>query len=92
MKYPIKSIFEQISERVFDIKKLDEAKTFIVDFVSNKDINEKDKKSIIETVNNCKYLHQIQRYICNSLLKYEGLGMNNLNKTAREAAADTAFE
>jgi hypothetical protein len=28
----------------------------------------------------------------NSLLKYEGMGMNQLEKTAREAAAETEFE
>jgi hypothetical protein len=92
MKYPIKSIFEQISERVFEMKKLDEAKLFIVDFVSNKDINEEDKQKIIVAVNGCKYLYQVQMYICNSLLKYEGLGMNNFDKTAKQAAAETAFE
>lgn len=91
MKYPIKSIFEQISERVFVMTKLDEAKSFIVDFVSNKNINEKDKQSIIAAVNGCKYLHQVQKYICNSLLKYEGLGMNNFDKTARQAAVETAL-
>jgi hypothetical protein len=92
MKHPIKSIFEQISERVFDIKKLNEAKSFIVDFVSNKDINEKDKQTIIKAINECKYLYQIQKYICDSLLKYEGLGVNQINKTAKQAAVDTALE
>ena len=92
MKYQIKSIFEQISEQVFVMTKLDEAKSFIIEFVSNKNINEKDKQSIINTVNGCKYLHQVQKYICNSLLKYEGLGMNNFDKTAKQAAAETAFE
>ena len=92
MKHQIKSIFEQISEKVFDMKKLDEAKSFIVQFVSDKNINEKDKQSIIAAVNGCKYLHQVQRYVCNALLKYEGLGMNSFDKTAKQAASETAFE
>ena len=92
MKYPIKSIFEQISEHVFEMKKLDEAKLFIVDFVSNKDINEEDKQKIIVAVNGCKYLYQVQKYICNSLLKYEGLGMNNFDKKDKQIAAETASE
>jgi len=92
MKHPIKSIFEQISEKLFTIKDVNEAKSFIVDFVSTKNINEKDKQNILKAVNESKTLYKIQNYVCNSLLKYEGLGMNNFDKTARQAAAETAFE
>jgi hypothetical protein len=52
------------------------AKKYITEFVSEKDINEIDKKIIIRNVNECKYMYKIQNYICNSLLKYEGLSTN----------------
>jgi len=76
-KYPIKSIFEQIAEKVFVIKNIDEAKQFIIDFVNSKDIKETDKQLIITNVNNCKTIIKIQNYICNSLLKYEGMSVGS---------------
>jgi hypothetical protein len=88
MKVQIKSIFEQISEKVFTMSSLNEAKSFIIDFVETKQINEVDKKGIIMAVNGSKTLTKLQMYICNSLLKYEGMGMNQISKTAKEAAAD----
>ena len=36
MKYQIKSIFEQISEKVFVIRDLNEAKKFVTEFVEGK--------------------------------------------------------
>jgi hypothetical protein len=88
----IKSIFEQISVQVFQMKNLNEAKEFTAEFVKNKNINETDKKSILKAVNETKSLTAFQRYICNSLLKYEGLGVGQLDKTAREAAAETRLD
>jgi len=91
MKYPIKSIFEQISERVFLIKDLNEAKKFVTEFVEGKNINDVDKKNILREVNNAKTLTRFQTYICNSLLRYEGMGMNKLNKSTKESAAETVL-
>jgi hypothetical protein len=51
------------------------AKTFIVEFVNEKNINDDDKKTILNNIENLKSIAQIQRYICNSLLQYEGLGV-----------------
>ena len=75
-KFPIKSIFEQIAEQVFNMNNPTQAKQFITEFVNGKDINEIDKKTIIQNVNECKHMHKIQSYICNSLLRYEGLSVN----------------
>lgn len=72
----IKSIFEQISEKVFAMRNLGEAQKFIVDFVNEKKINEKDKQSIITNTLNAKSIQRLQTYLCNSLLKYEGMGVN----------------
>ena len=74
----IKSIFEQISHQVFTMKNAVEAKQFITEFVNDKKINDIDKNNIIENVNACQNIVKIQSYICNSLLKYEGMGMNKL--------------
>jgi hypothetical protein len=75
-KVQIKSIFEQIAEKVFVMKDKDAAKQFIIEFVNSKDINEHDKKTIIANVEACKHMYKIQSYICNSLLKYEGMSLN----------------
>lgn len=76
----IKSIFEQISTTVFTMKNLNEAKEYVKTFVKDKDINEKDKQSILREVDNAKSLVKFQQYICNALLKYEGMGINKINK------------
>lgn len=83
-QFPIKSIFEQISERVFLMTNLAQAKQFTVEFVESKQINEKDKDLILKAVKESKSLVSFQRYICNALLKYESLGMNQINKKAIE--------
>lgn len=89
----LKSIFEQISEEVFKMRDLNEAKKFVTEFVQNKNINDKDKQSIINEVNNAKNLVRFQTYICNALLKFEGLGVAQLNKISKESAAgDTSLE
>jgi hypothetical protein len=51
------------------------AKTFIVEFVTEKGINDDDKRTILNNIENLKSIAQIQKYICNSLLQYEGLGV-----------------
>ena len=91
-KIAIKSIFEQISETVFATRNLDDAKKYILDFVKDKNINEKDKLGMEKAVNESTTLIKLQRYIAMSLLKYEGLGVNQINKTAREAAIDDTNE
>ena len=76
----IKSIFEQISSQVFTMTDLGQAKTFVTEFVSQKGIKEDDKKSILYSIRDIKSIVRFQSYICNSLLKYEGMGMNQLEK------------
>ena len=71
----IKSIFEQIAEQVFKMTDATKAKTFIIDFVNEKNINDDDKRTILNNIENLKSIAQIQKYICNSLLQYEGLGV-----------------
>lgn len=84
MKHPIKSIFEQISENVFKMTDLNETKRFVKTFVEEKNINPKDKQKILDEVNKAKSLLRFQTYICNSLLKYEGMGMNKLNRVKED--------
>ena len=75
-KFPIKSIFEQIANQVFTMRNVNEAKQYITEFVNNKDINDEDKKLILRNISSIKTIDKIQSYICNSLLKYEGMSVN----------------
>jgi hypothetical protein len=75
-KFPIKSIFEQIAEQVFNMRNPVQAKQFITEFVNGKDINDEDKKLILRNISSIKTMDKIQSYICNSLLRYEGLSLN----------------
>ncbi len=75
-KVQIKSIFEQIASEVFNMKDVNKAKQFVTDFVNEKKIKDEDKTVIINNVNNCKSISRIQTYICNSLLRYEGMSLN----------------
>ena len=71
----IKSVFEQIAQEVFVMRNTNEAKTFITGFVEGKNINSIDKNIILNNVDKCKNVQAIQKYICNSLLKYEGMSV-----------------
>jgi hypothetical protein len=75
-KIHIKSIFEQISTDVFKMDNINEAKRFITEFVEGKNIKDEDKKLILRNISSIKTMSKMQTYICNSLLKYEGLSTN----------------
>ena len=75
-KFEIKSVFEQISTEVFKMNDVNKAKSFINEFITAKGINGIDKQVIVNNVSKCTNISAIQRYICNSLLKYEGMSLN----------------
>lgn len=78
--HQIKSVFEEISTYVFtSTDTLTEQKRYVINFIESKRINDKDKKVIIRNVNDARSTVRLQTYICNSLLQYEGLGMNNFS-------------
>lgn len=83
-KVQIKSIFEQISEIVFNTADLATAKQHTVEFVSSKNINDKDKQAILFNINECKTIQRFQIYVANALLKYEGLGADRMAKEYKQ--------
>lgn len=72
----IKSVFEQIAAEVFTMRDVNKAKAFITEFITSKGINGIDKNVIVNNVSKCTNINAIQRYVCNSLLQYEGMGLN----------------
>jgi len=75
-KVQIKSIFEQIAEKVFVMNNVSDIKSFVKSFIEEKSINNIDKNIILTNVDKCKNTQAVQRYICNSLLKYEGMSVS----------------
>jgi hypothetical protein len=75
-KVQIKSVFEQIAQQVFTMKDVNTAKLFITEFITSKGINGVDKNIIVNNVTKCSNINQIQRYVCNSLLQYEGMSVS----------------
>jgi hypothetical protein len=73
--FQIKSVFEQIAEQVFTMRDVNKAKSFINEFITSKGINGVDKQVIVNNVSKCTNMPAIQRYVCNSLLKYEGMSL-----------------
>ena len=84
VKVQIKSIFEQIKDEVFAATNINEIKSFVTNFVESKNIEDKDKKAIIKSVSEIKTVAKFQLYVCNSLLKYEGMGVNRFEKSKDE--------
>ena len=77
---PIKSIFQEITEWAFTTANLNDVKAQTIEFVKSKNINDIDKAAIIKSVGECKSIVRFQTYIANSLLKYEGMGVDRMNK------------
>jgi hypothetical protein len=75
-KVQIKSVFEQIASNVFTMKDVNQAKVYITEFITNKGIDGVDKNTIVNNVSKCTNINQLQRYVCNSLLMYEGMGVS----------------
>lgn len=76
MKITIKSKLEGAAEEVFQAANWESAKAMLLDFIAESEINEKDKKKMLEDVKKLTNLVKIQTYFANSLLKYEGLSPN----------------
>ena len=92
MSIQIKSILCRISEVVFKSTSLDEAKNAALPFIESSHINDKDKNIMLNEVR-CKLtLIQLQKYICNALLKYEGLSMPKTNSKKSQNAKNNDFE
>jgi hypothetical protein len=72
----IKSVLEECTEVLFTINDLKQAKEYVIDFVNTKGIKDADKVNIIKGTNESKNLIRLQTYVCNALLKYEGLSVN----------------
>lgn len=79
-KVQIHSVLAEIASDVFVMRNLSDAQTFIIAFLDKKQIDCVMKKTIVAQVVGCKNIVMLQKYICNSLLRYEGLSVNAYDK------------
>jgi len=89
-KVQIKSIFEQISQDVFKMNNINDIKQYVIEFVNGKNIDDKDKQGIIKNISECRNVMAAQRYICNALLKFEGLSVNKYSTDKTEEIKEEA--
>jgi len=78
----IKSILEKASQQIFDAAQQDLEKTkfnLIVDLGRSK-INPDHKYAMQQTILTFKTIQDLQKYICNAMLKYEGMSVNQHRK------------
>jgi hypothetical protein len=73
----IKSVLEAISTAVFTTKwnSLEEAKQYVINAMEGKSISLNDYLAINKAVKEAPTMVKLQQYLCNSLLKYEGMGV-----------------
>lgn len=70
------SALEKISQEVFQVKSLQEGQSIMKNFLNESKIKDSDKQSMIRNVEACKNLPALQRFLCNALLKFEGMSTN----------------
>ena len=80
MKHELTSKLESIAKEVNNATSLGEAKEIAFSGLMTVSINEKMKKIILDNIYKINDLLQMQKYICNSLLFFEGMSMGGYNK------------
>lgn len=75
MSVQIHSTLEQVSASIFQCKNVEEGKQELIEYIQGKGIKEMDKKKMIWDISQIKSVYKLQYYVCNSLLKYEGLSL-----------------
>lgn len=75
MKVNIESTLAKIAEDVFKAPSCEAAKAIIYEHLKDSTIKDRDK--ILTDVNKINNFTKLQTYLVNSLLKYEGLSLNN---------------
>jgi len=75
-----KSVLTGISNEVFTAKTLAEAKEIMFARLAAVNVNPEQKKIMMDNVYSIDTLINLQKYLCNSLLRFEGLSVNRYSK------------
>lgn len=80
MKITIKSKLADIPIEEYKAVNFEAAKLLILEHISQTTIKDDDKKKLLEGIKKSRNFASMYSYFYNSLLKYEGLSVNNNNK------------
>lgn len=72
----LKSVLNNVCTQVWECKSLEEGKKIILDHIYSTGIKDVDKKKITNSVNGCKSKYKLDYYLVNSVLMFEGMGLN----------------
>lgn len=75
-KVKVTSTLDKIITQAFTTEDLKEGKKIVCEYLENTKINIEDKETMIKNIKSSKSLNDFHKYLANSLLKYEGLGLN----------------
>jgi hypothetical protein len=76
----LNSILNRITEKVFCAKNLVDAKIIFIKELENSKIDNIAKNKMLFEIDNIKSLVKLQSYLCNALLRFEGLSVNKYKK------------
>lgn len=71
----VRSILREIVDAIKSMTDVDEAKKYVINYLSAKEIDEDNKRKMIQTVQNEETLAGLLTYLYNALLAYEGMRM-----------------
>lgn len=71
----VKSILREIVDAIKGMTDVEEAKKYVINYLSAKEIDEDNKRKMIQTVQNEDTLAGLLTYLYNALLAYEGMRM-----------------
>ena len=74
-RFKIKSTLENICSSIWANPNVHEGKTILKEYIESKNINEIDKKIMLQNLELIKSKPKLDLYVANSLLKFEGLGV-----------------
>ncbi len=74
----IKSVLEKIVQQAWAEKDLIKSKQMVIDFINETRIKEEDKTKILQTIKEIVSKYKLDYYLANSLLTFEGKGLNQL--------------
>lgn len=75
-----KSVLTSISEQVFTAPTLSEAKEIMFARLASTNVNPEQKKIMMDNVYSIDTLANLQKYLCNSILRFEGMSVNRYKK------------
>jgi hypothetical protein len=75
-KFKITSTLTTICQQVWAEPSLDKGKQIMIEHVNSTGIKDADKKRIVSAVNMCATKRRLDQYMANSILMFEGMGLN----------------